>query len=559
MLGAAIVWSESASGVQALPQRGERQAEQVEAADAVQSLEGIGPLDAERRRASDEVVAEVDRLIAAGLGEAGLEPTESLPADQWARRVFFDLVGRPPTVDEQLMLQVDSGFERAALVDSLLNSEQYAANWARYWRDTIFYRRTEERSPIVMGATEEYLRRALAANRSWADVATDFVTASGDSRENGHAGLIVAQGGRPEETVSEVSRIFLGIQIQCAQCHDHPTDRWTREQFHQLAAFFPRVSARFNQEERTFVVSGQDRFARVQRPNPNRFVGMPEHLMPDLNDPDKPGESMQPIFFVDARSLPFGATDAERRESLAAWMTDPQNEWFAKAAVNRVWSELIGRSFYDAVDDIGPDRTPISPEVLDTLADGFAASGYDFAWLLRTVALTDLYGRRSIESSPERPAAWIAPYRVPLRSDQIFDRLVQALQVNERQLPTVRRERGMGPADARRGLQTLFGFDPSDSREEWAESIPQALFLMNGPVVDGFVRGENGLSARVMRETDRLEIQVDEIYAYSLARLPTDEERSVVRRHLESVPERREGLEDLHWSLINSSEFLHRD
>ncbi|MEZ6108839.1 MAG: DUF1553 domain-containing protein [Pirellulaceae bacterium] len=265
---------------------------------------------------------------------------------------------------------------------------------------------------------------------------------------------------------------------------------------------------------------------------------------------------MRPIFFVNNEGLPIGTSDAERRASLARWLTATDNPWFAKAAVNRVWSELLGRSFYDAVDDIGPDRTPRSPEVLQLLADGFVANDYSMKWLIKTIALTDVYSRESVEPSVV-DEGWTAPYRVPLRSDQIFDRLVIALQISESALPSQRR--GPGVSTPRTALAQLFGFDPSDSRSEWSESIPQSLFLMNSPLVDRFVRSDNGLAARLANETNNADIQIDELYSHSLSRLPSDEERSALRQHLGQVQDRREALEDVHWSLINTAEFLYRD
>lgn len=508
---------------------------------------------------SEAVAAEIDRLIEQELSSQQLEPLERLDSTQWARRAFFDIVGRPPTPDELLVIQSSDSIDRAWLIDTLLADPQFGQNWGRYWRDAIFYRRSEERAMLAALPTAEYFTESLNSDKSWGEVATEMIVASGDASENGRVGLIVAQQGRPEETVSEISRLFLGIQIQCAQCHDHPTDRWTREQFHELAAFFPRVASRPNPdpEKRTINVTAQDRFFRQpNREAMNRFVGSAEHMMPDLDDPAAPGTQMQPIFFVNGESLPIGSTDAVRRGSLAQWLTAEDNEWFAKAAANRVWSELMGRSFYDVVDDIGPDREARSPAVLQKLAEGFSANNYSMKWLIKTVALTDLYSRVSIEPRSDDPG-WIAPYRVPLRSDQLFDRMVIALQVDESALPQARR--GPGVFSPRTQLATLFGFDPSDSRGDWAESIPQSLFLMNGQMVDRFIRSDNSLSARLVAETSDANVQIDELYVHSLSRLPSDEERSAIRQHLGQVSNRREALEDVHWSLLNTTEFLHRD
>ncbi len=192
-----------------------------------------------------------------------------------------------------------------------------------------------------------------------------------------------------------MSRIFLGIQIQCAQCHDHPTDRWKREQFHELAAFFPRIAVRpvrVDGKRRSFeVVSFDKGNSKKRRPRGGNL----EHHMPDLEHPEETGKLMQPVFFVTGQKLDAGVPDAERRETVADWMTSRENRWFAKAFVNRMWSELVGRGFYEPVDDIGPDRQCSAPKTLNYLSNRFAANKYDVKWLLATITSTEAYGRQS--------------------------------------------------------------------------------------------------------------------------------------------------------------------
>jgi hypothetical protein len=165
--------------------------------------------------------------------------------ERFLRRVSLDIIGRLPTPEETTAFSLDpSTDKRAKIVEKLLASPQFGENWSRYWRDVIMYRKTEDRSVIITGALQDYLTESFNTGKPWSQIATEFITAEGDATANGACGLIVAQQGNPEEITAEVSRIFLGVQLSCAQCHDHPTDRWKREQFHQLTAFFPRVSSR---------------------------------------------------------------------------------------------------------------------------------------------------------------------------------------------------------------------------------------------------------------------------------------------------------------------------
>ena len=262
------------------------------------------------------------------------------------RRVSLDLVGRIPTPESLARFALDTDpAKRGKLVDRLLDDPAYGENWARYWRDAILYRRTDEKALISNQSLTNYLQEAFNENFAWNDIASAFITADGDVRENGATGLIMAQMGQPEETVGEVSRLFMGIQIQCAQCHDHPTDQWTREQFHELAAFFPRVAVRPNRnmtdkQNRSFIVFANDwRQPRRRKPNNNRRFPDLEHSMPDLEDPLAAGTRMRPVFFLNAASLDYGTPDAERRETLAQWITDETNPWFFDCDCK---SDLVG-------------------------------------------------------------------------------------------------------------------------------------------------------------------------------------------------------------------------
>src|SRR5439155_1284113 len=221
-----------------------------------------------------------------------------------------------PTPEEVPVFALDRAADkRTKIVTKLLGDPRFGENWGRYWRDVIMYRKTEERLQFLVGIPlQPYLTESLNNNKPWSQVATEFITASGGANENGACGLIVAQQGQPEEIVGEVSRIFLGVQIQCAQCHDHPTDRWTREQFHQLAAFFPRVASRPSQQTREISVVATDREPPFggRRPMNMRAFGTLEHRMSDPKNPQSEGKLMEPVLFATGDKLPIGTPDAER-------------------------------------------------------------------------------------------------------------------------------------------------------------------------------------------------------------------------------------------------------
>ncbi len=405
------------------------------------------------------VAQQVDALINQALAEANVTPAPPTNDEDFLRRVSLDLAGDIPSPAAATLFGLNPDPEkRAKVIDQLLASDQYAKIWASYWTDVIILRATEQRVRIAQFALENWLEAQFAQNRHWDDITHDLLTATGSVSEAGQTGLIFAHTGDPQELTAEVSRIFLGIQMSCANCHDHPTDKWKREQFHQLAAFLPRISVRREdpQQPNSFVVTSVDtqpgrgrmqdfdpvrvfqfmdrnrdgqitkdeargplaerfddalgradadkngklsakEFENVRPPMDEAGRGSDEYYMPDLNDPSSRGTLTQPVFLlseVKGPKLAQGAGDLERRNALSDYITAKSNPWFAKAFVNRVWGELLGEGFYMPIDDIGPERSAQMDEVLTYLARMFSNNNYDVKWLYRTIALTDAYQRQ---------------------------------------------------------------------------------------------------------------------------------------------------------------------
>lgn len=516
-----------------------------------------------------EAAKEVDRLLAedvfAGTSPADLAPRTN--SEAFLRRVSLDLVGRLPLPGEVTTFVLDPDpAKREALVERLLNDRDFGTNWARYWRDVILSRRVEDRALLVSQPLEQFLADQFNRNIGWNQTAAEFLTAEGVVSEHGQTGLILAQMADANDVASEASRIFMGVQIQCAQCHDHPTDRWKRKQFHEFAAFFPRASARpifVEGRIRGIEITSVDVAPRFRRPG-QPGQGSLEHYMPDLKDPSSQGEAMAPVFFVTGQKLSPGTRDVMRRESLAMWMTSPENEWFAKAFVNRMWAELAGEGFYEPVDDLGPDRRCSAPKTMQYLADQFAAHKYDVKWLMRTILATEAYQR---ESRPRRNAEqtpFLANCTQPLRADQAFDVLTTALQIDSA-LMASRPMRGAGFPGLGFGprfqFAQTFGFDPSERRDEVTATIPQALMLMNSSMVNGALSASNAqvMLGRLLDENSNDEDAVVELYLRCLAREPSDAEIKVCLEHATTVGNRAEAFEDLAWSLVNSTEFLRRN
>ncbi|REK09935.1 MAG: DUF1549 domain-containing protein [Planctomycetota bacterium] len=513
------------------------------------------------------VAQRVDELLAEETYQATADTAELAPRTDDAtflRRVSLDLTGVPPTPEEITAFAFDTTSDkRARAVQRLLAQRQFGENWARYWRDVIMYRRSEDRALLAAPALYQFLTDSFNGQPRWDEIAHRFITATGDVREEGATALIMAQMGGAEDTTAEISRIFMGIQIQCAQCHDHPTDRWKREQFHELTAFFPRLSirpVRVEGKRRSFAVVPVDR-GRVKRPN-NPRQGALEHFMPDLDHPEEEGQLMKPVFFVTGQQLDDGLPDSERRETIADWITDRKNRWFAKAYVNRMWSEMVGLGFYEPVDDIGPDRECSAPKTLDYLSDRFAASGYDVKWLFEVIAATDAYGRESRSRMDDDVAPFTAACPQRLRADQLFNALVEVLGISEGDDDDKKARNYRTAFNSPRGqVNKTFGYDPSVRRDEVAGSIPQALFLMNSPQLARAMSGDDrGTSlGRMLDEISDDEALVSELYLRCLAREPRESEMKTCLEHVSNSNERADAFEDILWALVNSTEFLNRN
>jgi hypothetical protein len=498
---------------------------------------------------------------------------------EFVRRVSFDLAGVPPS-PEQVAAFVASREKdkRAKLIDTLLGSPESAQNWARYWRDVIRFHATNENIlQVRYDLLESWLAERFAANAPWDQIARELITATGRVDENGAVGFALAHEAKPVELAGEVSRIFLGVQIQCAQCHDHKTDSWKREQFHEFAAFFAGARARPYQRG----MPGQLPIFEVAA------QGRARYAMPDLQDPKKQ-IPVAPAFFLaaskDGTQLPENLEAVQRRTLGASFVTGQDNPWFARAFVNRMWYVLMGESFYDAVDDLGPERTPKARPLVETLADQWQKGGYDVRWLLRTIANTQAYQRRvRSTANPAGKTAFAASCPSRLRSDQIVEALVSALGLPADlaapaggRRPNARKAaessglagapaaaKGQGKAVRLGGprllLNALFGVDPSAPHDEVLGTIPQALFLMNGPVIHNRTQARPGTPlARILATAPDDRAALDALYLRVLSRQPNPKEVETCAAYLEKTGNRVEAFEDIYWALINTTEFISR-
>jgi hypothetical protein len=428
---------------------------------------------------------------------------------------------------------------------------------------------------------EEWLAEQIAKNEPWDKVAHDLITATGRTDENGATLFAFSHETMPVEVAGEVSRIFLGVQIQCAQCHDHPNDSWKRQQFHEFAAFFAGSKSK-----------RVDKGANVFEVSVNK--GVPRYTMPDKEDPQKQ-IPVEPKFFLakDAPQVPGLSVD-ERRGLAASYVTGQDNPWFARAFINRVWYTLMGEAFYGPIDDMGPDREAKSPELLEVLAGAWATGGYDIHWLYKTILSTRAYQREirsTFTQAGRTPFASNCPSR--LRSDQILDSLNQVLELHRvgaggggggRGPMGKGAGKGAGKAAGKKGengltkdlvatngaaqkvgrgeraqFSVLYGVDPSTPNDDILGTIPQALFLMNSPQLNrAMAVGGNTVLGRILSSTPDNRQALLALYVRVFSRGPTPKEQQTCLRYIDLTGNRQIAFEDILWSLINSTEFITR-
>ena len=410
-------------------------------------------------------------------------PVADLP---FLRRVSVDLNGRIPTEAEiQKFLAMPSSERRSRVIDELMSRDQFADRWAIFFGDML-----RIRSNVDGGAAlQAYMHEALRTQLPYDVLVRRLISASGRAGSQPETGFLLNDNADPMALTGVVSQVFLGIRISCAECHDHPFDVWTREDFYDLAAFFgktrrqeqrfkmrilgvylqemPQTSILWPPEDKA---KGKTRepvtpkfpFELDSGDGPNRHIARLTELrkrqdaaalaqaraatqktnVDDLLDGDvvkskKKSEELDVFAEAkrDARNLAVGAEvykASELRKSLANLVTDPRNKQFARSLVNRTWAELIGRGFVNPVDDFRADNPVSHPRTLDYLAEEFIASGYDFRFLVRTIVHTTAYHRGRLPgtvSPPDRLAAEEAFAAAPTRrmlSEALFDSIVQA-------------------------------------------------------------------------------------------------------------------------------------
>lgn len=475
------------------------------------------------------VAAEIDALFQRRWQESGVQPLEAADDATFLRRVTLDVTGRiPSTADVRGFLTDTSPEKRSRVVDDLLQHPRHVRHLAGLWRDVLLPRET---APGFSEAFESWLQTRFQRKTSYDQLVTEILTAQGGLRQSEATVFFTAHQVKPEELAASASRAFLGVEVRCAQCHDHPATKWKQDAFWGFAAFF----------------------ARVQASQPNTMsMKIEDKAEGEVYFPGS--ASVVPPRFLDGGEL-TESTAEPRRAVLARWITSADNPFFARAAANRVWWILFGRGLAEPVDDLGPHNPGTHPEVLDRLAADFHRHGYDLSRLFRIIAATQAYQRSSIVPNGRDDA--VETYAaMPVRSlsaRQVYDSLLQA--AGNREMLEATSQRVLAGRQ-----EFLKKFDvPLRQALEFQGGIPQSLSLLNGSFVAQMTNPATGDLIAALHASPFLtdEQRVDALFLATLSRTPNSDERYRTSRLLSLRSNQRDlALGDILWALLNSGEFV---
>ncbi|WP_310820313.1 DUF1549 and DUF1553 domain-containing protein [Stratiformator vulcanicus] len=507
-----------------------------------------------------EVIAEINRLIEQSWTDNEVEPSAMADDFEWARRAYLDTVGHIPPGDEIEQFVASEGrAKRAQLIEKLLDDPAYVRFWTTNWTNlAIGLGNPDGVSRLGM---RRFFREVFGKNRPWDEAVYELISGSGHYELNGEVNFLLAQDIREDEGVratANATRLFLGIQVQCTQCHNHPFNDWKQDQFWQFNSFFRQT--RSEEFERYDETSGQ-------------MVTDYVELKDATDDPRAAG----PVFFEKRSGLMqvafptyFGvevdpSEGTNRRSELARLMISEQADpLVAKAFVNRTWGHFFGYGFTRPVDDMGPHNPPSHPVLLDYLTEQFVEADYDVKRLIRWITNSRAYHLTSQfneNNTYDNPAAGETPlfshmYVKRMGAEQLYDSLIIATEAHK----SGRTSWDAAEQQRQRWLQQFvvaFGNDEGTEATTFDGTIPQALMLMNGELIREAVSAEPGSFLHtVMTDSKNHPEAIGRIYLASLGRPASGSERNTAMKLIRGSETPLAGYQDLFWALLNSNEFI---
>jgi hypothetical protein len=482
----------------------------------------------------------IDSLVSAKLAGLRIAPSPVCDDETFLRRVSLDLVGLLPTPDERARFLADAAPDkRRRAIDELMTRKEFVELWVMKWAEILQIRsQVNDVSPKAAILYHQWLDRRIAANEPLDRMVRDLLTATGGTFENPPTNYFQLER-NTLKLAENVAQAFLGMRIQCAQCHNHPFDRWTMDDYYGFAAFFAQIGRKRGADPREQIVfdsgGGEVQHPVKGRPVAPKFLG---------------GETPK-------------VANRDRREALAAWVTSADNPFFARHVANIAWTHFFGRGIVHEPDDARVSNPPANGPLLDDLGRRLAASGWDFRGLVRDIVTSRTYQRSCAANDTNRLDETNFSHAAVRRqrAEVLLDVLAQVTETKNKfpGLPLGARAVQMADGRTTNYFLTTFGRATRDDVCSCAvrmdPSLSQALHLLNGDVANERIK-QGGLVERRLSEGRTPTEIIDELFVRCDGRMPTERERIETLVTVLDAPDRRQALEDVFWALLNSPEFI---
>lgn len=480
----------------------------------------------------------IDTLAWAKLQLLGIQPSAICDDATFLRRVSLDVIGTLPTVDQAKSFSKDPApNKRQRLVDELLERQEYADYWTMKWLD-ILRADALTISPQGAVAMQRWLHRCFAENRAYDEWSSELLTVQGNTSAEG-PGSFYKVLNKPDEAARSVSQLLMGVRIECAQCHHHPSERWSQSDYVALAGFFTGLSLKKlpNGEQALISRGGKD----LPHPRSGELV---------------------PASVLGGKAADFSNV-TDRRQVFAAWLTEKQNPFFAKAIANRMWAHYFGRGLIEPIDDIRETNPATNPALLTALADHMRDLDYDLKAFTRSLLNSRVYqsSSRTLPSNADDEQNFSHYLQKPLKAEVLLDAINQSADVVEdfNGWPTGYRAIQVWDNHMPSYFFRIFGrpvrATVCECERSDEPSIAQALHLLNAPELFQKLSHRHGRSRRLSNSNLEPTEVIDELYLSTLSRMPNSAERDLMLQAFTEL-DRRAATEDVLWSLMNSKEFL---
>ena len=519
---------------------------------------------------ADSTVLQINKLVEQLWTDYELKPSKEATDGEWCRRVYLDIIGRVPSYAEatEFMESRDSD-KKKKLVEKLLYddsyTEEFARNWTTVWTNLLIGRTggNDNDSMISRPGMQKYLRDSFAREKSYDKMVYELVTAEGsttpgDEKFNGATNFLIDKVNEEKASLATAAttKIFLGLQVQCTQCHNHPFNDWKQQKYWEMNAFFRQV--------RAFPGGARPRDGGVAQLADQDFRGESQGKSEIFFEMRNGLSKVAYPVFVDGSEIERSGlvNVVNRREELAKMMV--ASPFMTRSIVNRMWAHFLGYGFTAPVDDLGPHNIPSNPELLEFLSEEFRRAEFDLRKLISWVALSKPYSlssKRSSGNQSDDPLLGESPkfshfYLRQMEAEQLYESMMVATEAIELQGSYEERERKKNTWLGQ--FNQAFGTDEGQESTSFNGTIPQVLMLFNGDMVKQAIDTKKGSLIDNLAKSGKNYSQcVEQLFVAGLTRKPKSDEKNLAKQFLKARNgDPKEALRDVWWVILNTNEFI---